>query len=305
MRPTLKTLAFSCAAVFLPSAHAAEHDCFRFQYVGICYWLLCTPYGCSLKTSQKYGHYNPDLVVRVTNGSSAHGGIAPGSPASPHQTTGHGQRKDNLAYKDANANGHPLAGRLYCPSAASVQPYFQSDADTVAWRWSIPEVVYPQSLVPGLREIGSWPLNTWGAVYPRAGWITQTEDPKTAAVIAQRVGDIVTRNAQPHAYLELKSGGTFIENKKLTWRPPDPLTEGDSKTGDWEMLEPKASSSKCESFGQNDTASSIGGWSSGKASKSGDYSWTLWRPYSCCDVKGDVFIGYIDILQFPNDTANQ
>jgi hypothetical protein len=74
------------------------------------------------------------------------------------------------------------------------------------WRWHVPEEVYPQTWIPGIREIGHFPLNTWGSTYPRGGTATQADEAKMAAVIAQRSADIVTRKNQPHVYLALGEG---------------------------------------------------------------------------------------------------
>lgn len=271
------------------SAQAAEesrkpHDCIRLQYLGVCVWLVCYGPYCTTKTSPKWGHFNPDLVVSVTNGT-VQGGIESGTAGSPHRQEGFG-RGTNLSYRSAEAVGHPLAGMGYCPSAASaLKPYYLSSLDTAAWDWSIPEVAYPESLVPGLREIGGWPLQSWGAVYPRSGWTLQPEEPKGAAINAQRVGDIVTRSGQPHLYLELESGGVFFSDNKLVWRPPEPLNENDARGGDWELVDPSADPGQCQTFGANDLATPAG-WSAGKLSKTGDYVYTLWRPYACCEVKG-------------------
>ncbi len=38
-------------------------DCLEYRVVGICYWLFCTPYSCSVETSIKVSHYVPDAVV--------------------------------------------------------------------------------------------------------------------------------------------------------------------------------------------------------------------------------------------------
>ncbi|MEZ5573749.1 MAG: TraU family protein [Halioglobus sp.] len=35
--------------------------------VGICFWLRCSPSGCSVRTSLKVGHYQPDAVVSSYN----------------------------------------------------------------------------------------------------------------------------------------------------------------------------------------------------------------------------------------------
>jgi integrating conjugative element protein (TIGR03756 family) len=293
-------------------ASAASLSCARIQPVGTCFWLVCTPFGCEVETSVKLGHYNPDLVVSATNGLgkipwselrailagletagagtaiaamggiatalATAGGIGGGTAASPGQ---HGRL--NLAYKEAQALGHPAAGQIYCPSAAQgFQPYYLSGLDAVGWRWQIPEMLYPESFVPGLREIGHWPANTWGAVYPRSGRLFQSDDPKVAAVLAQRVGDLVTRTGQPRIYTELESGGLFQANGKLAWRP-NPLREGDARTGDWQRLIPGPSPS-CAVFGRNDSAS-LAGWAGGKVAASGDYAWTLWRPYVNSNLK--------------------
>ncbi len=38
-------------------ASAACPDCIDYRVVGVCYWLLCTPFGCSVKTSVKVRHF--------------------------------------------------------------------------------------------------------------------------------------------------------------------------------------------------------------------------------------------------------
>lgn len=277
------------------------HDCPRFMYVGECFWLVCAGPYCTVKTSEKFGHFNPDLVVTVTNGT-ADGGIEAGSPNSPHRAGEQGYgRKTNLSYRSAQAVGHLLADTGYCPSEATpAQPYYASSLDSLAWDWSIPEMFYPESLVPGLREIGDWPTQSWGAVYPRSGWALQAEEPKAAAIAAQRVGDFVTRNGEPHVYLELKSGGTFEADDKRVWRPAEGVSEDGPVGGDFELVEPTATQGQCQTFGANDLPPPRGtstlGWSAGKLAKSGDYVYTLWRPYTCCKIKGiflyDVSIPY-------------
>lgn len=304
-------------------ASAASLSCANVRPVGVCYWLVCTPLGCEVDTSVKVGHYNPDPVVSATNGLgklpwtemrgvvagldnagtgavvtamggitaalARTGGIAAGDAGTPG-------RRRHLAYKEAQAVGHPAAGKIYCPSSAQAfQPYSLSGLDAVGWRWQIPEALYPESVAPGSREVGHWPANTWGSVYPRSGWLAQADGPKAAAVLAQRVGDLVTRSGSPRIYTPLDSGGAFYADGKLTWRA-GPLRETEARTGTWQMLAPTASSS-CAVFGKNDLAS-LAGWSGGKLASNGDYAWTLWRPYACCEVRG-IFLGYTDFNPFP------
>ncbi|NHN23161.1 TIGR03756 family integrating conjugative element protein, partial [Bacillus amyloliquefaciens] len=42
---------------------ALSPDCVNYRVVGLCYWLYCTPFGCSVRTSVKVSHFRPDLVV--------------------------------------------------------------------------------------------------------------------------------------------------------------------------------------------------------------------------------------------------
>jgi len=41
----------------------AAPSCVRWMPIGMCFWLRCSWSGCSVETSLKVGHYNPDLVV--------------------------------------------------------------------------------------------------------------------------------------------------------------------------------------------------------------------------------------------------
>src|SRR3546814_19867150 len=73
-------------------------------------------------------------------------------------------------------------------------PYLLSPLDMLAWRYNVPEMVYPEALIPGRREVGArTTMNLWGNVYPRGGFLHQTDDFKAGAVVAQRAGDVVTR----------------------------------------------------------------------------------------------------------------
>ena len=50
------SLTFSASAAINSAAIIASTlspDCLEYKVVGICYWLLCTPFGCKVKTSTK------------------------------------------------------------------------------------------------------------------------------------------------------------------------------------------------------------------------------------------------------------
>lgn len=126
-------------------------------------------------------------------------------------------------------------------------------------------------------------------MHPRIGFIaTQPVEPKAAAVIAQRAGDIVTRTGQPHVYVHTDQG-VVTKSGYRVWMPP-PLKEVDPETGTWQMLTPKKKR-ECKVFGENDVFK-LKGWGSDEVDEHGDYVWNLWRPYECCRVKG-LFISDI------------
>lgn len=298
--------------------------CLQWIPVGLCIWLDCSVFGCGVSTSLKVGHYQPDLVVASYNelgGNpwteiSATLGLAQRTAAASvlgsllsipidsagNRTEGSFGHRDhkNLIFRETDAIGHPqgllpdvLPGLLCESQTAPFVPYFQSGLDALSWRQEIPEIFYPASLIPGLRELGSWPLQTWGGVYPRTGWTIQAEEPKAAALNAQRAGDIVTRLAQPHIYFPITGPASLTQQ---VW-PPEPLLEGDAATGTWQMLLPVADST-CEVFGVNDLAS-VRGWGGERVDPEGDYLWNLWRPYQCCERVGEVFLLSIDWLAYP------
>ena len=226
---------------------------------------------------------------------------------------------EDLRFKEADAIGHPLPTEalflaalaagvtpvngeiwpaddwLLCPSeTAPFTPYLLSTLDFVAWRLALPETLFPQALIPGLREIGHWPLNTWQAVYPRHGFTMQSEDPKAGAVVVQRAGDVVTRLAQPHVYLPTAATRPPTPGLMVFW--PEPLVETRCDTGWFQMLVPLRPKS-CEVFGQNDLFGFS--WADFKSDEAADYAWNLWRPYQCCEIKGEVLLEVIRWMAWP------
>ncbi|ERV84946.1 integrating conjugative element protein [Pseudomonas aeruginosa BWHPSA028] len=142
-----------------------------------------------------------------------------------------------------------------------------------------PEQVYPEALIPGLREVGGiFSGDMWGNLYPRSGFLHQTDDYKTAAVIAQRAGDITTRIGQLHVYLPMRAA------PKDGYWPAGELREGDASTGKWQELTPSLSLN-CAVFPNSGPKTQA---------VDGDYAWALWRPYSCCQRKGQIFLGSTD-----------
>ena len=267
---------------------------------GLCFWLVCGVHGCKVKTSVKIKHWNPDVVVSsyTTTGESPWmetRSYSSGSKLDAGDDTNseRGARRQHTAstFREVDAIGNPALAAMWlmsgtgylCPSVTSayVPHFLSSQWDHINWRFASIETIYPASLVPGMREIGSWPMNTWGAVYPRTGFVTQNEGPKASAVTAQRAGDIITRSMQPHVYWPL--GSDCSKGNMKCWAP-GPLKEMDARTGKWQMLAP-IQENACSIFGQNDVVK-LKSWADNKGDQDQDFAWNLWREYACCKRKG-------------------
>lgn len=300
LRPLALGILLACGpsmALDTPSITSSvlSPNCLAYRVVGICFWLLCTPFGCKVKTSTKVRHFIPELVVSsyATTGNnpwtemaalSAHisGAEGGGNLITPNT------RRDNLArFKNVDGIGHPggwiatqlasQSGYACASGATAFMPYYLSTLDSLAWRHGIPESVYPESLMSGIREIGRQASgNMWGNVYPRQGFLVQHDDFKAAAVMAQRAGDVMTRNWQPHAYVPL------TPTKRDGYWPPGPIVENDASTHTWQLLYPQVQPT-CAIFPSHPVQSADGG-----------YAWSLWRPYSCCKREGQTFLFSID-----------
>jgi len=292
--PFTASAAISSAAII---ASTSSPTCLEYKVVGICYWLLCTPVGCTVKTSTKVRHYIPDAVVSAyaNTGENPWTEVSPmGAPNAAAQagndgTTNHNAENNIAKFKEADVIGHPGAA-LFSRFASSFGyschgattpyvPYMLSTLDTLAWRYGVPESVYPEALIPGMREVGGLlSADMWGSVYPRSGFIHQVDDFKAGAVVAQRAGDVTTRVGQPHIYLPMRGLA------EPGYWPAGELKEGDASTGKWQQLTPTMSLT-CAVFpspGPNADAVDEA------------YAWALWRPYSCCQRKGQTFLGSTD-----------
>ncbi len=134
------------------------------------------------------------------------------------------------------------------------------------------EMLYPDSWVPGIGEVGSGYTQTWGPTFPRTGEIIQAHPVKASAVLAERVKSIIYRSAQPHIYAKVELQGTkdyvyFNEDK-----------------AQWQMLHPNVWTS-CEQFGTNDSLS-LTSWGDAQTDSADGYSWNLWKHYVCCQRRG-------------------
>lgn len=270
-----------------------------------------TQIGTTAGTAQHYGGIASLVAPQLAGAVNAAGQVATvaNTLSSVTETL---SAIDTLASAGSLGLGFSI-GSPFCPSqAAPFQPYFQSTIDALAWRTGFPDQLMPDALIPGRREIGNWPTQTWGAVYPRSGFVTQTDEVKASAVAAQRAIDVVTRDGTGHLHLPLHydghrevTFGSYSDNRTQciinggNWRLGDGEGNGDycaprrvvewlsgeKESGKrWQMISP-APSEACEAFGSGEPR-----WTAGKMAGDGRYAWNYWRGYECCLDGRGVFL---------------
>ena len=297
----------------------ADNSCHAYCITGVCLWLKCG-WGCRVETSTRIQHRNPDVVVttydqvgespwveyrtllaplQISTLAALMSATTKTIPGGGQQSVGKATSKQALRFKEADAVGHPkllpmsLLSDVFCGSQATpYQPYFSSAMDALTWRLGGPEYLYVMNLVPGVREIGRWPFNSWGGLFPRTGFVMQNEDPKASAIVAQRVGNIVTQSLQPHVYLSLS--GTPMDGKHY-FKIPKEVKENKANTGVWQMNAPTRETS-CQVFGKFDGPLSMNWSNSSRTSEDNKAVWSLWRPYECCERKGQVYLGTVPMM---------
>ena len=84
-----------------------------------------------------------------------------------------------------------------------------------------------------MREVGARTMNLWGNVYPRGGFLHQTDRPTRPAPWWPNAPAMVTRRGQIHVYQPLLANS----RRWLPW-PAGALMEGDASTGKWQELTP-------------------------------------------------------------------
>lgn len=56
----------------LSATASAAPSCFSYMVTGVCFFLRCTPFGCSVETSIRVSHYMPDVLVSTYNDQYIH-----------------------------------------------------------------------------------------------------------------------------------------------------------------------------------------------------------------------------------------
>lgn len=203
-------------------------------------------------------------------------------------TEGKKDQHANLNYKLVDAYGNPaliaynaLAQSTFGLACAGRTfpffPYFISNLDSIAWRWDVPEMFYPQSWAPLITtyDLGN-SANNYGAIYPRHGFMTAQDPLKAAVLSAFRAAHVITRAGEPHLYYTIQMSAEGY------W-PSASLNQNDRDTGIWQMLYPKKDND-CQRFPYS------GNPSISRRSSDGNYVWNFWKSYKCCQRAGQRLI---------------
>ena len=289
-------------------AASADLECFEYRVAGVCLWLQCDgfPPSCAVRTSIKYRHYTPDAVVAAYGRAGTSpwvetrfvAGSVPGVDGGRLVRGAIGKRATGLRRKLVDVIGSPgiawvealkLPTPVCEPAAAPMRPYYVSSADPL---WRLEVLQAPATLANFLRKVpasgAAGPM--WGGIYPRSGFVDQVHDYKAAAVVAQRAADLVTRRGlweRGHVYAPMLGSGGAGQ-----W-PPGMVVEGRRSTHKWQLLSPRRGA--CAVFDESAGEAKAGVVADrfgGNVSVAGGYVWNLWRPYECCERRGQVLLGH-------------
>lgn len=291
---------------------AATQNCLHYRVTGICFWLDCNQGVCTTNTTLRVEHDLPDAVVSVyqkTHRNPWHYAEGLDKLAYPvgnaeikkrlGSSLGYGQMSASNTtdidthFKEVDVIGNPALAvfarfndMLITSVAKPLKPYYLSLADSYAWRSPMIEMaLYPQFILPGVRTVGS-ALNSWGNVYPRTGFILQSNDVKAAAVIAQRAMDIVTHSHSLHVVqpmpMDCGDACEIIETKEN-----DPNTQ-------WQMIYPHVEKT-CSVFGESDSNTPLPWKSDAEQKSDGDYVWIVWRHYRGCIQGKGKYLGSMSL----------
>ena len=278
-------------------------DCMDWKIVGVCFWLKCSLFSCSIKESIRYSHFIPDLVVASYSGEDSPWEDTASWNDAPDGTMSMSESPDDqdtfLNFKNVDIISQPgLIGwnalgdtDYFCNSQLSMpmMPHFMSGLDH---NWIDPgiERLYPQSILgtPTIKgnDVSFLPgfLDPyWAPVYPRCGWGAHPLDPVNGAVAAFRASHILTNRVALHVMVPATGS---CGNR--CWKP-GAVKENSSTDNKFQMIYPEF----------EDTAKMFG-WSASKLADGRNvvnqaYMWNLWRRYRCCDKKGQIFITHISI----------
>lgn len=143
-------------------ASSMSPECLEYKVVGICYWLLCTPFGCKVKTSTKVRHFVPDAVVSSYSNTGENPWIEVSSLSSSTSfaqdggdgTTNHNNGDGSTCRRCNHApRAGPCLPATACTATARLLASWRSDRER-SQNWQMARAhIHPQSELCGVSQL--------------------------------------------------------------------------------------------------------------------------------------------------------
>ena len=306
----------------------ADGSCLDYCFKGVCFWLDCEiwPPSCSIKTSLRVGHNNPDFVVSAfpdlggnpwEEFTSIWGDIHENLGQEvvswigmPSEVTGGGeavttseqdttkQHTNSTTFREVDVVGYyydfsNYSDEYFCGSnVTAFMPHYSSAMDGYLWRTGTTDVLY--TLHVFLESIGIPYFKEWGGIYWRTGFIKQLNPAKANAVLSMRAAHIASRSGETRVYMPA-SGDP--DSDQRFFRNPGGIEADGSNGSVWQMIAPKKDN-ECYVFDDIAESEPTGAdtWANGRWSDNQSSSvYMVWRPYECCKKQDDVYLFSVEV----------
>ncbi len=305
--------------VVLAAASNPFGNFLNYRVEGVCFWVRWTMFGPVYSTTLKVNEFLPDAVVSVYDHddenpwdygmtvldpvfkkagqteikTTLHQDMTQSDQSMSPMGAGSGFDAGNK-FKDVDIIGDPAVHLVNQFANAAMIPtqavpfhiYYSSLLDAYLWRTPQLEMLrYPYYLPPRVRDVTQNYIETWGAIFPRVGFVSQPDDYKAAAVLALRAADIATNPGQMHVYNVL--GSTSCGQHCRVW----PSRENDFSNVKYQEIYPVAQTTAVNEFGKSDLTDAKPYGQDQYDKGKGSYVWVMWRHYEGCIQGSGNWIG--------------
>ncbi|RBW47314.1 hypothetical protein DS885_03970 [Psychromonas sp. B3M02] len=293
-------------------------DCTDYCFEGTCMFLSCGFTGCTIRSSLRMSHRNPDFVVSAFSelgdnpwtefrliwgdleksvGESVISWIGSSADTGGGKTTtkaskgGTGNKVLSTTFREVDVAGYyydfsQIDDDYFCDSTTKpFVPYYSSGFDAYLWRTGLTDILYTPLIFT--ESIGIPYIKEWGSLYWRTGFIKQLNPAKANAVLSMRAVNIVSSNNNSRVYMP-STGTPSGSSQKFFFTPSTTKADGSDGSA-WQMRLPKKDDT-CVVFdeiAESENTASYSDWTTDrwKTNKSPSV-YIVWRKYECCQRKG-------------------
>ena len=172
-------------ASIMAATISALPSCLAYQVTGVCFFLLCTPFGCDIETSIKVQHSMPDVVVSTYNSSANHPwtdvgkGVATalksagdsmlGSLSDSSADTAR-ESQEVVTFKSTDAIGNPVGAILggnwnfEIPDFQELMSFPSKELPKIMQQWAMVPVDVTNNTLEGARSMAMNPSSMLGEI---------------------------------------------------------------------------------------------------------------------------------------------